>query len=104
MQKIIFLFLSGIIALFSWQLHYCVGGYTDNDKLMNQISIQTNINNQLLIRNNNESIKLNALKGSLDALEGKIRKQFNMTHPDETLIILPNNYMFKKLIKINAKK
>ena len=99
MQKIILLSLILLIYLFLWQLNYGSGGYIDNEKLIQQINQQIMRNQKLSVRDNYITIKLNALKGSVDALEGKIRRQFNMIQRNETLIILPNDYVFKPMPK-----
>jgi cell division protein FtsB len=103
MQKIIFISLILLIALFVTDLKYGNGGQTEDKNTLTQISQQNLLNESLAVRNSMMDLKISGLKGSLDALEARARYELNLVKPGETLVILPGNYNIKVPNKKSSK-
>jgi len=95
MQKIIFVSLMLLIALFVTDLKYGNGGISEDQKTLQQIRQQSVVNESLITRNSMMELKISGLKGSLDALEARARYELNLIKPGETLVVLPGNYNIK---------
>ncbi|MFN8770359.1 MAG: septum formation initiator family protein [Neisseriaceae bacterium] len=95
MQKIILICLILLITVFSYQLKYGSGGYADDKRIVNQIAMQLNLNESFINRNSLLEMKIEGLKGSVDAIEARARYELNLIKPGETLIVLPGNYTVK---------
>lgn len=91
MQKLLFLFLVAVIFAFQLERLYGSGGAIDDGRIKNEIIRQTEINQDLINRNNEMIIKTSGLKGSPDAIEARARLELNMVKHGETLILLPGN-------------
>lgn len=91
MQKILFLVLSAIIAIFQYELWYGRGGIYDSKTLENSISQQENTNQKLQDRNDLIIEHLQELKGSADLMEARARKELNLIKPNEMLVVLPDD-------------
>lgn len=91
MQKILFLVLCAIIAIFQYELWYGRGGIYDSKALENSISQQEKTNQKLQDRNDLIVEHLQELKGSADLMEARARKELNLIKPNEMLVVLPDN-------------
>lgn len=91
MQKILFLVLCAIIAIFQYELWYGRGGIYDSKTLENSISQQENTNQKLQDRNDLIVEHLQELKGSADLMEARARKELNLIKPNEMLVVLPDD-------------
>jgi len=91
MQKILFLVLCAVIALFQYELWYGRGGVYDSKTLENSIMQQTRTNQNLQQRNDLIIDHLQELKGSADLMEARARKELNLIKPNELLVVLPEN-------------
>ncbi|TXI93857.1 MAG: cell division protein FtsB [Neisseriales bacterium] len=91
MQKILFLVLCAIIAIFQYELWYGRGGIYDSKTLENSISQQENTNQKLQDRNDLIIEHLQELKGSADLMEARARKELNLIKPNEMLVVLPDD-------------
>lgn len=89
MQKLVFLALVAVIALFQYELWYGHGGIYDQDQLQGKIIKQSKANQQFQQRNNEVAAHLRELKGSPDFMEARARRELNLVKPDETLVIFP---------------
>lgn len=101
MQKIIFLL--GLILLTKINYDFYFSGINRSKELINLIKHQQVNNLNLQKRNNNQLLKISALKGDAISLEARSRYELNMVKKNEKLLILPGNYFFKvnKPLKIN---
>ncbi len=91
MQKLLFLALCGVIALFQFELWMGHGGIYDSNKLSNTIKQKTAQNEDLQDRNDLVIDHLVELKGSPELMEARARRDMNLIKPDETLVMLPSN-------------
>ncbi len=91
MQKILLLFFLCLIGLFQYQLRYGRGGYVNDSMVVNEINKQTEIDQDLIARNNKMLLKISSLKGSPDALEARARSELNLIKRGEMLVLLPGN-------------
>lgn len=91
MQKLLFLALCGVIALFQYELWMGHGGIYDSHRLANTIDQKTQQIQQLQDRNDTVVDHLLELKGSPELMEARARRDMSLVKPDETLIILPNS-------------
>ena len=91
MQKILFLCLIALIALFQMQLLHGHGGYVDDNRVRAQIAKQKDLNAQLKERNSKMEMKIAGLKGSTDSLEARSRNELNLIKTGEILVLLPGS-------------
>ena len=91
MQKILFLVLCAVIAIFQYELWYGRGGIYDSKTLENSIFQQEKTNAQLQDRNDLIVEHLQELKGSADLMEARARKELNLIKPNEMLVVLPDD-------------
>lgn len=89
MQKLLFLFLCGVVAFFQYELWYGKGGFYDSSQLQEKISEQTKLNKDLQARNNVIVDKLDELKGSPDLMEARARRELGLIKANEILVNLP---------------
>ena len=101
MQKIIFLLALILITKINYDFYF--GGINRTKELTNLIKNQQINNLNLQQRNNNQMVKISALKGDNLSLEARSRYELNLVKKNEKLLILPGNYFFKvnKPLKIN---
>ncbi|MBX9598412.1 MAG: septum formation initiator family protein [Burkholderiales bacterium] len=90
MQKLLFLALCAVVALFQYELWFGRGGIYDSNRLKNTITQQVKINQELQNRNDEVIDHLQELKGSPELMEARARAELNLVKPNETLVLLPN--------------
>lgn len=90
MQKLLFLALCAVVALFQYELWFGRGGIYDSNRLKNTITQQIKINQELQNRNDEVIDHLQELKGSPELMEARARRELNLVKPNETLVLLPN--------------
>ncbi|RTL11028.1 MAG: cell division protein FtsB [Neisseriaceae bacterium] len=90
MQKLLFLALCAVVALFQYELWFGRGGIYDSNRLKNTIAQQIKINQELQNRNDGVIDHLQELKGSPELMEARARRELNLVKPNETLVLLPN--------------
>lgn len=89
MQKIIFLCLVALLALFQYQLKMNQG--VETKVIQEQILEQKVINHKLEVRNQAITNQVMGLKGSNQTLEAKARMDLNLIAPNEMLLLFPGN-------------
>lgn len=89
MQKLLLLFLCGVIAFFQYELWYGKGGFYDSYQLQGKIGDQMKLNKDLQARNNVIIEKLDELKGSPDLMEARARRELGLIKSNEMLVNLP---------------
>ena len=90
MQKILFISLIALIALFQYWLWYGNDGYIMTSKLEADFESQVRLNKELQQRNNELSAQIHNIRGTRASLDAKSRYELNLIKPDETLVILPD--------------
>lgn len=90
MQKLLFLALCAVVALFQYELWFGRGGIYDSNRLKNTIAQQVKINQELQNRNDGVIDHLQELKGSPELMEARARRELNLVKQNETLVLLPN--------------
>ncbi len=103
MQKILFIVLLGVIALFQYELWFGRGGIYDSNQLSRTIAQQNETNQKLQKRNDSVVSHLQELKGSPEMMEARARHELNLIKPNELLVMLPSESMVATDIKTENK-
>lgn len=99
MQKILFLCLIAVIALFQMQFRHGHGGLSDDSRVKAEIAEQKRINADLKDRNAMMEMKIAGLKGSADSIEARSRNELNLVKAGEVLVLLPGSDIEKPMKK-----
>ena len=90
MQKLLFLSLCAVLALFQYELWYGKGSIYDSYRLNGLIDEQVQDNNKLQERNNNVLDHLEELKGSPALMEARSRRELGLVKANEILVNFPS--------------
>lgn len=99
MQKIIWLALCAVLALFQYELWFGHGGIYDAQHIQAKINEQSQLNQKLQKRNDEIYEHLQELKGLPDLIEARSRRELNLVKPKEILMILPDKYLLESGVK-----
>ncbi len=99
MQKLLFLALCGVIALFQYELWFGRGGVYDNHNLTLGINQRIEYNQKLQDRNDAVIEHLLELKGSPELMEARSRRDLNLVKPNETLVMLDDANIGESSVK-----
>lgn len=89
MQKILFLVLCAVLAIFVYELQYGKGGINDAHHLNDDLNSQIKFNQSLRDRNNTVEDHLEELKGSPTLIEARSRRELGLIKANEILIEFP---------------
>lgn len=91
MQKILVLVLLLVAVIFQYELWYGRGGIYDAKSLEKGITRQQSTNQQLQQRNDIVIDHLQELKGSVELMQARARKELDLIKPDEMLVLFPES-------------